>query len=136
MNAKTKREMLATIDAAREILPTLTHKLIPAHPLAGYEIEAGRANYGEGYFEIKVRFSMPGQSPEAEAFKQNADLFGLTPEDLGATFTQRGQTFEITGVATRSRKYPILASCGGKGYKFTAASVCRALGREVPDYLR
>ena len=134
MDAKTKREMKDAIQAAREAINAGQYG---DETLGAYTVEAGRASYGDGYFEIRVRFAKAGQSPEAEAFKANADLLGLTAEDLGAKFTVRGQTFQITGLATRSRKYPILA-CGpqGKGYKFPASTVCRALGREVPDYLQ
>jgi len=134
MDAKTKREMKDAIQAAREAINAGQYG---DETLGAYTVEAGRASYGDGYFEIKVRFAKAGQSPEAEAFRQASEHFGLKAEDLGATFQSANKTFTITGLSPRSVKFPVLADNeDGRGYKFKASTVCRALGREVPDYLQ
>jgi hypothetical protein len=64
------------------------------------------------------------QTPEAKDFVYYAVSFGLKADDLGRTFRQGGETFTITGMKPRSRKYPVLAtSASGKTYKFGADSV-------------
>lgn len=59
------------------------------------------------------------------AFKAGCHLFGLTPEDYGKSFHTNGQTFTISGLKPKSRKYPIIATCTGNGkhYKFQASRV-------------
>lgn len=75
------------------------------------------------------------QTREAQEFVRNAELFGLKPDDLGTEFSSAGRRFKITGLSTRSRRFPILGqqTDTGKTFKFPAATVCKALGRKLPD---
>jgi hypothetical protein len=56
---------------------------------------------------------------EATDFKRYASSFGLTPEDLGTTFTHNGKQFKLLGCNPRNHKYPIIAQNvkNGKRYK-------------------
>jgi len=72
------------------------------------ELHAGNATYSlEGSFSFKLEGLVSGGlSSEALAYQQNAKWMGL-PE-LGATFINRGEKFEIVGLRTRAKKFPIL----------------------------
>jgi hypothetical protein len=62
-------------------------------------------------------------------FQKYAAMFGLTPTDLGREFKNGGQTFRITGLKSRSPKFPVLAENvrTGKTFKFPVEAVQRAL---------
>ena len=78
----------------------------------------------------EVKTSSGSVSPEEANFKRYAGLFGLSPDDWGKSFTDfSGRSFTICGLKQRNHKYPILASLGGKRYKFPAFSVKMALGK-------
>lgn len=100
------------------------------------EVTARNARYSNN--EMTVRFVFRTKTtdadgnrvtPEANAFKAQAWLHGLKPEDLGKVFKSGDKTFKITGLVPRRRKYPIQATCveNGKGYKFGANQVVAAL---------
>lgn len=63
-------------------------------------------------FQLKVSVLDPDGkaiTEEREAFRNNAKLFGLEPDDLGKEFTFRGQLYTICGLKPKSRKYPVIA---------------------------
>lgn len=64
-------------------------------------------------------------SSEVTAFKAQARIFGLDPEDFGKTFHSGGKTYTISGLVPRRPKFPVLANCleDGKRYKFPAENV-------------
>jgi hypothetical protein len=65
-------------------------------------------------------------SKEAQDFKLYAHKYGLKPEHLGAKFKHDGpDDYEILGLKTKARGYPILAKnlTTGRTYKFTASLV-------------
>lgn len=59
-------------------------------------------------------------SKDAQAFKTHAERYGLSPDDLGGTFTHQGEQFRIVGLRTRRPKFPISAErvSDGRGFKF------------------
>lgn len=69
-------------------------------------------------------------SREANDFKMMAAFYGLSPEHLGAQFSFDGNTYKITGLASRSNKRPILAEdvATKRTYKFSDKDVVRLLG--------
>jgi hypothetical protein len=70
---------------------------------------------------------------ERQDYEQQCGRFGLKPEWLDKVFTTTmGERFQITGLRTRGRKYPVLArnTRTKKGYKFPAQTVIRAMERE------
>lgn len=92
----------------------------------------GSATYGSHDFSIKISATDTGENGEvfdlaAEEFTQYANLVGLKPEDLGKVFRSGGKGFVVAGLKLKNRKMPVLATSGGKTYKFTAEDIVRAL---------
>lgn len=97
-------------------------------------IKFGTARFGSTAVTFKVdvaEISASGDvmSKEVDAFKKNAMLYGLKPEDLGRTFSSNGRTYRIKGLMTRSHRYPILCEDLNKKtmIKFPSETVARAL---------
>jgi hypothetical protein len=104
----------------------------------GVSFNLGSMRYdGDGSrFTVKtecLRRSEDGtvETKEAKDFTRLAHLYGLKPEHLGVTVTMGGEHYRISGLSTRSRKYPILAMRlkDGKTYKFTEPSIVSAVQR-------
>lgn len=77
-------------------------------------IKSGGGTYGEGHAIAKFKIDTIAEdgtveSKETSDFKKYATIYGLKPEQLGATFVSRGREFELTGLAMRRRKFPIMA---------------------------
>ena len=81
----------------------------------GIAIKRKGGSFSPTNFTFKVEASVIGeggqvQTREAEDFKLHAWRYGLEPKDLNAHFLDfRGDEFEITGLATRRRKNPVMA---------------------------
>ena len=75
---------------------------------------ADKKNKGKSAKEIKA----------AAEFVRACAIFGLKESDLGKKKMINGVEYELTGLAPRSPKYPILArnSQNGQTYKFTERS--------------
>jgi hypothetical protein len=108
----------------------------------GVSIKRGNGSFSPNSFSLKIEAAVIGQdgkvqNKEAEAFKLFAPSCELKPSDLGRTFKDfSGKEYEITGFATRSYQYPILAKetkPNGRVFKFPAAQV--KLGLEKLDLL-
>jgi hypothetical protein len=99
----------------------------------GLSVERGNGKFDSTSFTLKIVFSVTGEdgqarTPEVEDFKRYAQFHGLSPDDLGRTFTANGTNYEICGLKPKSRKYPILGkTVRGAVYKFSADSVRRGL---------
>lgn len=78
-----------------------------------------------GTFKPRIEFAA-NDSAEKE-WAAYAAMYGLTAEDFGRTFTSRGRTFTLSGINTRARTAPILATCDGKTYKFSEDTVAALL---------
>src|SRR5208282_4789782 len=99
----------------------------------GIVIKAGNGNYSGTNATLKLEISVVDASglvvnKEVAAFQRVAVMYGFKPEDLGRSFTVRGKNFTLAGFDSKSRKFPILASCNGKMFKLEIDSVQRALG--------
>jgi hypothetical protein len=71
------------------------------------------ARYSPNNFTARFEGSVKSSSgivvtKESEDFKRNAFMYGLHPNDLNRIFLHKGERFTIVGLATRSRKYPII----------------------------
>lgn len=118
---------------AREIDAAL-REIADRHGLA---VQVGGGKYESGYYEPKVRLAVrdaqgTAATPEAAAFRQLAQFYGLKQDDLGRTFESNGRTYRLVGLKARSDKYPFLAAdvVTGKAFKFTSDVVRRGLGIE------
>lgn len=84
---------------------------------------------------LKIEFATVSESGEvntreASDFKALAKVYGLEPTDLGRTFTSGGVTYTITGLKSRSHRYPVLVKRNdGRTFKFPADRVRFELSR-------
>lgn len=103
----------------------------------GLAVKYKSGNYSDATAALRFEFSEIGdggvvKTREAENFSKLAHLYGLKPEDLGATFKIGTKSYTITGLNGRARKMPIQATrSDGRTYKFPDAVVARALGRKA-----
>ena len=102
----------------------------------GLTVEAKGGTYDAGHFTTKFRFCCVGDdgvaiTPERENFSKYAEMYDLSPDDLGRTFRSHGKVFTIAGLNTRARKRPILCDADdGKTYTFREDDVRRLLSLE------
>lgn len=73
------------------------------------------------------------QTTHSTDFKKLAKLYGLRPTDLGRKFVVSGVSYQLSGLHAGNSKYPILGvnKQSGKTFKFPAAIVSKALGRNA-----
>ena len=109
-------------------------RLVTAHLKdLGITVEAAGGRYQDHEFTMKLKLSSTdsaGNSQAALAFKKHAAAYGLAADHLGTMFTHKGNSYQITGLVTRRRKYPIETIClrgpnAGKPWFFTAEIVKR-----------
>lgn len=103
----------------------------------GVAIEYKGGSYDSGSCIIKFEFADIGEggivkTREATDFQRHATSYGLEASDLGREFTSNSHTFTITGLKTRARKMPIMATknADGRNYKFSADRIATLLGRK------
>jgi len=87
------------------------------------QVDIGKCTYTDSNCTFKVEFADVGdngevKSKEVEDFRLYASMYGLKPDDLGKIFSTNGEEYEITGLSTRKRKYPILGTRIKDGAKF------------------
>lgn len=99
----------------------------------GISIQYGGGSYDSSNATLKLKISVKDESGqvitrEAKDFKNFAAFYGLKSEDFGKSFIMSGHTYEICGLAAKSRTYPILAKrADGKVFKFGGQMVSRLL---------
>lgn len=127
--SKVEAEGSITKDMLKQIREDINKALEPVGEKYGVKLTAGNASYTENNFTLKLEGAAVKEdgtvaAKDAEAFKRHAHLYGLSPDDLGRKFTSQGKEFTITGLNTKSGKYPIIGrDSNGKGYKFGADMV-------------
>ncbi len=122
------------VDALHDKLGETLNKFALENNLAYIE---GRGKYSDTAVTFSVEFASINKSGVVESQKALAfDSYkgyhdGLEKANLGDKFIAGGHTYNISGYAYRSRKYPILAIQRGNGreYKFTVRAVVNGLGR-------
>ena len=99
------------------------------------EIKMKAISYEEDRFHFKTEVvNADAESQELKDFKQFAESFGLKPEDLGATFVFRHETFEILGLKPKSPKFNLLCKSMSTDKKilFRARTIAHKLHPELP----
>jgi hypothetical protein len=81
----------------------------------GIKVDVANARFREQFCNFKLELAITNgkgapASREAEDFKSYAALYGLKPSQLGKTIRYRGNSYTITGLATRSHLFPLLAT--------------------------
>jgi hypothetical protein len=96
----------------------------------GVALAMGRGRYTHTQGTLKVEVSLLGSDGKgvdkyAEAFTQLADLYGFKASELGTQFKFGNNTFQIIGLNTKAKAYPILAKnvATGKGFKFSTGMI-------------
>jgi hypothetical protein len=91
------------------------------------QVKGGRYDPHAGTYT--PRLELQANDKDEREFREYADAFGLSPDDFGRSFVVHGTTYKITGLRTRARTRPIVASAGGKNYTWKALDVARLLAR-------
>ncbi len=89
-------------------------------------LEVGRITYDSTSFRASLKANVGNAEDGAKAeFEKYALRFGMEPSDFGKSFIMADDTFEITAIKPRARKYPVVAinKTNGKSYKFAASQV-------------
>jgi hypothetical protein len=104
----------------------------------GINISRGNGTFSDNNFSFKIncdviKITDDGkevvETKERTDFKRSCWKYRLTPDHLDKTFHFQGQTFTITGLKPRSRKYPICVTrSDGERRKISARVVQIALG--------
>ena len=100
----------------------------------GITLKLGNIRFSGTSFTTKVSADVKptnGKSLGETKFNANCVLYGLKKSDFGKTFTEGRKTYTITGINTRSKRYPIECQCltNGKGIRFTASLIREILNR-------
>lgn len=123
----------------RTTLPIIRKKLneilTPLGKELGIDFSAGNISFTKTNASIKVGMTTIQNgvvfSKERQDFKIHAGMYGLRSEDIDKSFITDSDTYTITGLGIRRRKYPIIAeNSSGKSYIFSAETVKRALANK------
>jgi len=96
----------------------------------GISFKLGTIRYDSNTFGVKVSGALvkPGESIDSVTFVSKCRKYGLKPTDLGREFFSNGERYNITGIKTANRKYPILGKRVSDGKKFKFSSVTVTMG--------
>jgi len=103
----------------------------------GLSISINGGRYGATSYTPKLQLALISEdgevmSSEAETFKNFAQYYGMKESDLHRKVTINGTRYEIVGLSTRSRKFPVLTKRvkDGRAFKHTKDGVVAALAKE------
>jgi len=119
----------------RAVAEKITEALGPITEEMGLVVEYKSGSFSDTSFKMRIELATISEDGEANTqertdFLRYAEIYGLSPDDYGREFTNhKGNTFKICGLASRSRKYPVLATKIGSDdvYKFSVEQVRRLL---------
>jgi len=123
---------ISSLDRAsvRQIADDIEIALAKVAKRYGVKIEVGNSSFSPTNCTTKINISTVAKNgtvmtKEATDFNRYASSFGINGYKLGDTFEFRYETYKITGLKPRSRKYPLLAENvnTGKVYKFPASVI-------------
>jgi hypothetical protein len=121
-----------SLKVLREDLENALKQVAEKH---GIQATVGSASFTANNIVWKIELAVKDESGNAidrhaEAFKVLATSYGLKPEDLGREFVVSGVKYQLKGINTRSRKFPVVADCitDGKSYAFPVVAVKSAFG--------
>lgn len=107
----------------RETVAEIQHEIreaakgiLTAH---GLKITNNRATFEETEVSLRLTINPVGHNKEAEAFKANADRFGMSADDLGRELQiPGGPRVTIIGLKPKNRKYPVIVQEVGTERRF------------------
>jgi hypothetical protein len=112
---KVQREVMAAVEA-------VMHKY-------GVKPNYKGGRYSPVRFSLNIDLDLLAESPSGEempaSFPRDAMRVGLPAHCYGKVCVVNGRRYKITGIKTRNRKYPVLATLlvDGKQYKLPVSSV-------------
>jgi len=117
----------------------VTDALKPLEDKFGISFNRKGGAFSDTSYTMKIEMAVVAAdgtvlSREAENFKKYCMMYNLEAEDLGKTFiADDGYIWKVTGLNSRSRKYPILAERAkdGKTFKLGLRMVQKGLGRKL-----
>lgn len=96
----------------------------------GVEIKRGNGRFDAGSFKLTVNCTILAGAAERqkqedrEDFAYLCELYGLTADDYGRTFTSGSATYTVSAIKPKSKSYPIVCTrADGKRFKFPAQTV-------------
>lgn len=117
----------ASVRLLREELQTAIQAVAKHHGISLGDVSA---RFTSDFATFKVETAIIGadnvaKTKERAEFERHAALFGLQASDIDRAFRHNGDIYHVSGLAPRSRKYPVLAIRAGNGrtYKFPAGMV-------------
>lgn len=138
MTAAVDCSQLTTLDRAsvEGLIPLIEEAMaVAAQGLGLKQRVEGKFSYDSSGIEFKLRLSLPGVQGATQEEKDVAEfntlcLFSALDRDmLGKTFSDRGETFRITGANRKATRFPVLATRAKdeKPFKFSVNEVLNRL---------
>ncbi len=99
----------------------------------GISVKLGNARFTPDNVTFKLELATVGAngtaaSKEANSLKFYGELYGLPKNSLGRIFTEDNKQFEITGLRTKARRFPVLVKrSDGKEFCYPINRVAEAL---------
>ena len=107
--------------------------LKPACQQFGVDVDIAGGNFGSTYATLKFKVAVVGdggvvETPERQALKIYAHIYGVKPTDTDLELTHRGDKYKLVGIAINRDKYPMLLERvrDGKQILVTREEVVRA----------
>ena len=95
-----KENVAALLADLRPALEQIAHE-------HGIDLKIGTARYSPGNVRMTVNFDAQTEDGEPANFRMSARLIGLPEDCYGTTIGMGMQSFRITGINLRRRKYPV-----------------------------
>jgi hypothetical protein len=102
-------------DACTAIEESILPAMEAAAAALGLTVTASGGTYGVG--SAKLAFTFTVADGERLEFERHASSLGLVPGDFGREWTDERGKWEITGVAPKSRRFPVLGTLNGRPMK-------------------
>lgn len=116
----------------RELMAEVEEALKPIAEKHGLTLDRKGRTFYKDQMPVMFQFLIRKEDEDgnaldakAQAFKRSAARVGLDPNDLHREFVSSGETYRITGLNTRAKRYPVIVERvrDGKKYKFGADMV-------------
>ena len=118
----------ANLDLCRQEIETALATITAKY---GINIKTGNIRYGADrmYFKMPLEINIGNKDDQAQrTWNSYCYRYGLKPEHYGRTFESNGETYTLSGVKPRGKKFNILAKNeAGKCYKFQASMIERKM---------
>lgn len=94
-------------------------------------INFGSVTYNSAYYTTSMKVTTKEKNEKTDnVFEALCKSIGFTQNVIGMEFKLRGNSYKITSIKTRNRKYPVIADNldNGNTYKFTVDHVKKLIG--------